>query len=40
MKYFCGMKYEYDHRRKRLLSENNIDYCGMEITTTPYDFKK
>ena len=21
-------------------NENNIDYCGMEITTTPYDFKK
>ena len=21
-------------------SENNIDYCGMEITTTRYDFKK
>ena len=21
-------------------SENNVDYCGMEITTTPYDFKK
>ena len=21
-------------------SKNNIDYCGMEITTTPYDFKK
>tara|TARA_B100000686_G_C16783080_1_gene973289 strand:+ start:77 stop:655 length:579 start_codon:yes stop_codon:yes gene_type:complete len=21
-------------------SENNTDYCGMEITTTPYDFKK
>ena len=21
-------------------SENNTNYCGMEITTTPYDFKK
>ena len=21
-------------------NENNTDYCGMEITTTPYDFKK
>lgn len=21
-------------------SENNVNYCGMEITTTPYDFKK
>ena len=21
-------------------NENNVDYCGMEITTTPYDFKK
>jgi len=21
-------------------SKNNIDYCGMEIKTTPYDFKK
>lgn len=25
MKFFCGMKYEYDPRRKRLLSENNMD---------------
>ena len=21
-------------------SENSVNYCGMEITTTPYDFKK
>lgn len=21
-------------------NENNTEYCGMEITTTPYDFKK
>lgn len=21
-------------------NKNNVDYCGMEITTTPYDFKK
>ena len=21
-------------------SKNNVDYCGMEITTTPYEFKK
>ena len=21
-------------------SKNNVDYCGMEMTTTPYEFKK
>ena len=25
MKRFCGMKYEYDPRRKRLLSKDNIE---------------
>ena len=30
MKHFCSMKYEYDPRRRRLLSENDTDDSGIE----------